>query len=116
MLVGERAGWSVRYSGRGHALVFQSTVTYPVLTVEVYCKWYDLFIVHPSGRIEGVPFPDEGKHGVSGPPYVDHVPNPRHVVHWARREGVTVDDLSLEIMIGRWELEVGDRYQDLGTD
>lgn len=86
----------------------------PVVTVELSVKWYSLFVVSPGpgGGVKEVPFPDMGDYDLFGSSYVDHVPNPRHVMRWAAQEGYYVDELALELMIGRWELEALGHYTD----
>lgn len=39
------------YSRRGLLLV-DEVAEVPVLTVELYCKWYSLFLIKPDGDIE----------------------------------------------------------------
>lgn len=85
---------------------------HPVVTVEAYCKWYCLW-VRFKDRVEEAEFPDEGEYKTLGSPYLDHAPNPRHVVRWAKRMGYVIDDLALELIVGRWELEAGRRYDDM---
>lgn len=88
----------------------------PLITVEVYSKWYYLHVVrvgHPVGEI-GFETLDEMHLDGYGPPFVDHAPNPWHVMEYARRIGADVDDIALELIIGRWELECGEgRYDEL---
>jgi hypothetical protein len=81
------------------------------VTVENYCKWYTIALVHPDGAVEEVPFPEDlWIEGES--PFVDHVPNPRYVAKWARAKGYAIDEVSMDLMVGRWELDRddGDRY------
>lgn len=82
----------------------------PIIKVKFEHKWYGLEVHHPNGKTEYVDFPDEPNMG--GSPYVDHAPNPLHVAHWAHRMGYAIDVLSLEMMIGRWELECGEGRYD----
>lgn len=111
-------------SPNGHPLVYQeSSIGWqgtPVVTVELYIKWYGVYVVSAptdGSRVQRVSFPDMGSYETLGSPYVDHAPNPRHVCAWAEQMGYVVDDLSLEMMIGRWELECGSRrYEDLFHD
>ena len=107
----------MRRSSRGHPLVYQNNPgDTSVLTVELYEKWYGLHLVHVGGRIEEINFPmhedaEEADPNIS-PPFVDHVPNPLAVLHMAKRLGYLVDPNSLEMMIGRWETEVLDHYEE----
>lgn len=68
-------------------------------------KWYNLELWTPEG-MHSIEFPDMGNYEKLGSPYVDHVPNPKHVVLWAESMGYELDEMSLEVMIGRWALEV----------
>jgi len=80
----------------------------PVLTAENYSKWYELFLVMPDGTVGEVGFGElhelADERGVS--PYVDHVPNPSLVSVLAERRGWSIDHVSYEVMVGRWEIEV----------
>lgn len=89
-------------SSRGFLLVYQGRPkTMSVVTVENYLKWYELYVVHPDGRCEAAPFPDDNLI-VDQSPCMDHVPNPNYVVLWANRQGYAVDSRSIEIIAGRW--------------
>lgn len=92
------------YSKRGFLLVDDPGST-PTLTVELYCKWYKLFLVQSDGWIEEIPFPDDKYEPLGESPYLDHVPNPNAVQNYARVFGYEIGELALEMMIGRWALE-----------
>lgn len=90
-----------------------------VLTVELRSKWYGLWhITETTGR--AIYFHELDRlyteQDLPGPPFVDHVPNPYYVVALGKKLGIPVSDLALEMIVGRWELEVGDRYTDLLAD
>lgn len=74
----------------------------PLITVEIYPKWYELFVIHPDGGIEALLFHelDDGE----GTTYVDHCPNPRKVEAYAEKHGMYVDEIALELIAGRWVL------------
>lgn len=93
------------YSERDIPLVFYGEpLATIVVTVENYCKWYGLHLVNQSGEVCRVPFPDDFcQSGETA--YCDHVPNPQVVRRWAHAMGYTVCDQSIEMIIGRWELE-----------
>jgi hypothetical protein len=74
----------------------------PTLTVEMWIKWYDLQLVHPDGRIERVLYP-ENLDGESS--FIDHVPNPKAVVKFAKEKGYEIDELALQAIKGRWAEE-----------
>ncbi len=87
-------------SYRGIPLVRQEHSSAPILTVENYCKWYALWLITPDDHVSQVPFPEDG--------YCDHVPFPAAVQKLADRNGWLVDDQSMEMMVGRYMLEVRD--------
>lgn len=102
-----------------HPLVFSgflSELTPPTVTVELYVKWYSLFVIqkmlYDEVIIEEVPFPDDEFCGTGESPYCDHVPNPAVVARWAASKGYVIDDAAMEMMIGRWEREYKDRYSE----
>jgi hypothetical protein len=98
-------------SDRGHELFFCSTGCgdRPVITVEYYIKWYTLFVVHHDGRVTELDYQPDledefiSRYGESA--YGDHVFNPRFVVFLADRLEMDVDEIALEVIIGRWQQE-----------
>lgn len=94
-------------SARNLPLVAQTPGDVPVLTVENYCKWYTLHLLHPDGRVEPVSYGVlEGFcDGEEQTPYVDHVPNPVLVERLCAAMGWELDEQSHEMMIGRWIME-----------
>lgn len=104
-------------SPRNHPLVLPGIDGFPVkttITVELYEKWYGLYLVHTDGRVEEIPFPEDTEccpSGVSA--YRDHVPNPRVVAKFAQLHDYHVDWLAIELMVGRWEVEATDNYLPL---
>lgn len=104
-------------------------VAMPVLTVTLDSKWYCLYLVHQLQaaavfapfEVSEVEFPEVGpaydrkyaekfKDWTSG--YVDHVPSPLAVMKMAREKGWAIDELAMELIVGRWEMEVGHHYDD----
>ena len=95
----------------------------PVLTVEFYMKWYELFLVtwdphEPEisektdlfriysihfGHLDDMTPRPEGKE--AGPAYRDHVPNPLYVRLFANRHNFHLDSLAEELIVGRWQME-----------
>jgi hypothetical protein len=113
----EDGGGLMRLSDRSLPLVYQGPplpTTTTIVTVENYVKWYGIHLVHPGGRIEEVPFPDDTPD--IGSYFVDHVPNPDSVAKMARRLGYEVDPMSYEMMVGRWEIEVTGRVRGSDDD
>ncbi len=96
-----------RFSKNGHSLTYtdHNPIGKPVVTVENYMKWYGLWLVMPDGYVVEVAFPDEGRYDTLGPPYLDHAPNPKHVMAWCARMSYRLDERALEMMIGRWARE-----------
>lgn len=106
----------------------------PWVSVPYVSKWYFLLVTFPAGhrlptaeqavqlglrRCVQLPNGDRRfeadfpmNEEAPGSPCVDHAPNPRHVMSWATRAGWHVEDLSLELMVGRWELECGEGRYD----
>jgi hypothetical protein len=105
----------IYFSTRGNPLAFTGRPgPRPVLTVELEEKWYSLFLVKSDCTVEEIPFPDCMDYATHGSPYVDHAPSPFHVAQWAKDKDIHLDDVSLELIIGRWELESGvDHYRKL---
>jgi hypothetical protein len=101
----------VLYSPRGIPLVWGSghPKAGAVLTVECYCKWYELFLVCPDA-IVGVDFGVLGMHSKDEAPYCDHAPNPRAVYRYAQARGYLLDNVAFEMIIGRWEIEYHEHY------
>jgi hypothetical protein len=107
MLYGEHKsprGFSLFYSEHGCDV--------PVLTVEAYEKWYELFLVHPDGRVESISFNELERFCGDGSPYADHAPNPNAVRLLVEARGWRLSELTFELMIGRWELALHpERYE-----
>lgn len=78
-------------------------------------KWYRMYVDRGGlNELEAVEFDELERVCLPGQsPYVDHVPNPRVFVALAKAKGWEVDYLSLEKLIGRWELEACHNYDDL---
>jgi hypothetical protein len=75
-----------------------------LITVENYEKWYNLYIIQPTGEVEIVPT------GViddyyPGRYWVDHVWHPALALKVAKHLGGEVPATSLEVIAGRWVLK-----------
>ena len=101
------------YSSRNKLLVWQGghPAVGGVLTMECYCKWYEMFIVH-TDKIVSVGFGvlADSRFCKDESPFCDHVPNPRAVYRYAAANGYHLDNEAFEMIIGRWELEYRDNY------
>lgn len=88
------------FSDRELPLVFYWQGDYrpdvPMLTVENYCKWYDVYLVHSDGRVEKVDV-EMWDHRV--PPH--EVKRLSSLYEW--------DEQSLEMIVGRFWQEHFDR-------
>ena len=96
-------------SDRGIELFCDGVADLPVLTVENYLKWYDLYVIHPDCRVakfedtldsEGA-FISEYNESAYG----DHVFNPRFYLFLANRYGMDFSSSALEVLVGRWLLD-----------
>ena len=93
------------YSPRGIPLMVTQTKAKPVLCVENYCKWYDLFLVHPDGHVTVVPSEITGvgfDHGWR----VDHNIHPKLLGFLAHQNDWIVCSQSEELVAGRWSIEI----------
>ena len=72
-----------------------------VVTGEDYIKWYDLYLVFPSGAVAAVGY--SVLEGYASTPYIDHEPNPEAVLAFAEKNGLIVDSLALAHMKDSWE-------------
>lgn len=86
----------------GHSMILEEPSTVPLLTVENYCKWYTVWLVHPDGRVEEV---DMYAFKCEGTVWSDHVPHPKSCIEVANQLGVEWDDESFELIVGRYMLE-----------
>jgi hypothetical protein len=97
---------------RGHALLYvNQPLDVPVVTLENYAKWYEVYLVNPDGEVQKVD-PDlintvQNKH--SDALWVDHHFHPRLLYRLAEWIGGTVDERAVEVAAGRWVIE---RYSD----
>ena len=78
----------------------------PTLTVTATQKWYCFHRVDTDGTIREVPFSELEGFSKEYAPYADHVPYPPAVEWLVESKGWQVDPLALELMHGRWQLEV----------
>jgi hypothetical protein len=102
-------------SERSFPLVLASGLRYtPVLTIELYVKWYTLYLVDRMksgtvqiykihyGHLEDFRPEDQSA-------YVDHVPNPLAVRNFADSKSYYLDELADDLLMGRWQNEVVDQ-------
>lgn len=96
-------------SYRGTPLLAQEPDQYnrPIVTMENYCKWYSVEILHPDGKVESA---DVGKleeiqERLGMCLIIDHCYHPRLLNELAKEIGGLADDLAIEMTTGRWVLE-----------
>lgn len=76
------------------------------ITAEFYLKWYELYIVHPDGRVEELQYESLEAHTPPGEStYRDHTPNPRAVHNFAEANNWSIDLIFWEVLRGRWKDE-----------
>lgn len=105
-------------SDRQLPLVYQSGYNgKPVLTVELYCKWYSYYLVHQNGEIESIEFHhDENFDRLteeSLPPLMagDHIPFPSAYKAICLANDWTFDQYTYEFILGRWIDEHGFAFE-----
>jgi hypothetical protein len=96
-------------SARGFRLVYDGPppIDIPVLTVECYVKWYDLYAVYPDGSARKVP-PDDYDGADVTHAWSDHVPYPPALRAIARHLRMEWDENSLDMIHGRYYREAMD--------
>ena len=105
----------MRYSKRGQLLsCFSEIIKTSELAVEIYMKWYTLFLVMPDEQIVPIVFPDEHdleKHDdLETPSAMDHVPNPAFVERYCKEQGYYISEITRELLVGRWIIDVKEKY------
>lgn len=99
-------------SKRNIDLVCQTpSLIHDILTVENYMKWYDLYLITIKGEVKPIAFPEfdqNSKYRTKESPFLDHVPNA--VREFAEINSYYLDYQSYEMIVGRWEIEVKERY------
>lgn len=99
-------------SDRDLVLVYQGTSpkTVPTLTCELWVKWYSLYLVHPDGSVSKInpPIDDLEDFNWDDESVVgDHCWNPKVLGRYAEAQGWEIDDLSFDVIAGRWHNTMG---------
>lgn len=100
--------YKLYFSNRGIPLVYTGTEHLSsVLTVENYCKWYDFYLVYPSGRVEPVDSEAILAAQQIDPEaiFVDHIYHPRVAYIISEQLNAELCKQSVEMITGRWILE-----------
>lgn len=96
------------YSSRGKPLLYcRAPSDEPVLTLENYTKWYEMWLVMPDGTVQEVPVDllSETMTIYSEALWIDHLFSPRLLYRVAQQMGYYVDERALEVSLGRWIME-----------
>lgn len=92
-------------SERGEILALDEDPIVPIITVELYCKWYSLHVIHINGNVSTVPFTALEHVYKEGSAFRDHVPNPDAVRAYSEHMNYSIEPLAEELIEGRWKLE-----------
>lgn len=106
-------------SNRKFPLIFQGELgSDPIITMENYCKWYDIYVVFPDGSVKTIDLNKLDietlgmeKDGASS--ILDHAFHPMLIQRVAQELCYVIDPVSFETIIGRWELEYHNKYPEL---
>ena len=93
------------YSDRGNRLTYTGAPgASPVLTCELYTKWYGLYLVEPDGSVRMAPIElHELEEHAEGESVVgDHCWNPSVILRLCADKNWRIDDLSFDLLVGRW--------------
>lgn len=103
--------YQMYYSERGIPLLYVGKPrNVPVVTMENYTKWYDIYLVMPGGAVCKVNVDDisaivkESKINLR----IDHLYHPRLLYLLGIRLNATVDERAVEVTAGRWIIEAID--------
>ena len=119
--------YQLHYSDRKIPLVYTGPPpeTGGIVSVENYSKWYRIYVVLPSGKVEDLQNdPRESKiaqkveREAEHSCIYDHTFHPGYVAELAERLGYTLDPQSEEIILGRWVTETENKdysYRKTGT-
>lgn len=95
-------------SPRGNPLLYvREPTTVPIVTLENYTKWYEIFLVMPDGSVQEIDSDlifdiDDSKVGCL---WIDHLYHPRLLYRIAERLNACVDERAVEVAAGRWMIE-----------
>lgn len=99
----------VWFSKRGCPLVTQPYVMVgvdaPIITVERYCKWYDIYYLEDNipnafpielGRVDSLPAFDD---------WLDHTPRPKELVEYCIKNGIKMELQVYYAIATRWAID-----------
>ena len=90
----------------------QKEIAQPTLTVENYVKWYNLYLVMTDGTVEEVSIDLIKQFEIEFNLILlhNHCFNPLAIEKFADWCGWLLDDVSYEVIVGRWVIEVEENY------
>lgn len=86
----------------------------PILTVEQYCKWYNLYLILPSGEVKKIlSTGDAWSDADEVFPHIavmDHCFHPDFIPILAKYLGARIDREAHELIMGRWASEISNDF------
>lgn len=106
-------------STRNIPLIFQGEPgSDPIITMENYSKWYDIYAVFPDGSVKTITLNEldietlmTESDGASS--VLDHAYHPMLIQRIAKELCYVIDTVSFEVIVGRWEMEYHNKYPEL---
>lgn len=98
-------------SPRGIPLLYiDKPLDKPVITLENYTKWYNIYLVMPDGSVveKSVADVDENHRFLKQHYWVDHLVHPSALHALADQLGGYTEERSLEVSMARWITESGE--------
>jgi hypothetical protein len=98
----------VYFSDRNIPLVyFGPLLDHPIITVQNYWKWYNIYVIMPDGVIRRITDQEiyKATDGYTNAWYIDHYFHPRLLTELAKMLNGKVCPQSLEMAAGRWVME-----------
>lgn len=100
-------------SERGIELMDQDPISTPLITVEKYEKWYNLYVISPRGEVQTIS-PELISHlSTAKVSWIDHLFHPILVQRVALALKGEVSPVTLEVITGRWALS-RNLFEDAG--
>jgi len=79
-----------------------------IIAVELYAKWYSFYEIDHNGNVEKSPLAiDTMNIG-----FLDHTWNPQDLINFVdgKEDDYYLPELTIELLIGRWEMESKENY------
>ena len=100
--------FSVYYSDNNYPLIYNGALLdKPIVTLENYCKWYNLYQIMPNGSISKFDsYVYANKFKYQGTIWSDHIPHPNFLKLLEQDDNYYLDLKAFEMAVGRYQLEV----------